>query len=248
MWAGIGLLRRSVIGGIAILCLVLSLLIVVNPGGSTGAEASLKTDSGVATSNNKSSNSPNSETSASDGGSGLSDDQIQSNSGSSESVTPNGAAAGSPSGAVPGQSSNGQQQSTPGSPGTFPTTTRPSGTTSPPQTSPPTTIACPTNSPNASGYVTSAWQPPYNPNVPSSSQEYYASGSVVVTNTGNRTVNVSLTGYLWSGLDGSGFNLGSFTVGANSSSTLGFSDVFIFADSIGEIETSVTIQSFNFQC
>jgi hypothetical protein len=250
MWAGIGLLRRSVIGGIAIVGLTLSLLIVVNAGGSTGAEASLETGSGVATSNSKSSNSPNSASSASDGESAPSDGQIQSNSDGSKSAAPNGTAAGSPSGAVPGQAPTGQQQTAPGSPGTSPTTTRPSGTTRPPTTNPPTTIACPTNRPSASGNITSLWQPPFNPNLPSSSQEYYVSGSVVVTNTANRPVDVDLNGYLRSPLNEWGWQFypGTVTVGPNSSSTVGFSDIHVYANSSSDIWVSVNVSSFSFQC
>jgi hypothetical protein len=150
----------------------------------------------------------------------------------------------SPSAANPGQGSSGQQQSGPGSPGTSPPTTRP------PSTSPPTTIACPTNRPSASGAITSFWQPPYNPNLPSSSQVYNVSGSVVVTNTGNRPVDVDLTAYLVSPLNTFGWQLylGSMTVGPNSSSSVGFSDERVYANSSSDIRVVITEISFSFQC
>ena len=250
MWAGIGLLRRTVIGGIAIMCLVLSLTIIVNSGGSTGAAASLKTGNGVPTDNSKSLSSPGSKTGAPDGNSSTSDEQIQSSGEGSSALAPNGSTGGSSSDAVPGQSSNGEQQTAPGSPGNSPTVTRPSDTTRPPTTNPPTTIACPTISPSASGYVTSSWQPPYNWNVPSTEQEYYVSGAVVVSNTANRPVDVDLEGFVRSPLNdwGTRFQIFAVTVGPNSSSTVGFSDVQIYANSFSDIWVSDIDLSFSFQC
>ena len=252
MWAGIGLLRRSVIAGITLLCLMLSLLIVVNAGGTTNTEASLETVGRVKTSKNDAATSGSSEKTASDGDSssvnGQSqpgvNGQTQSGVGGSQPSDSGGVASNSPSAANPGQSSSGQQQSGPGSPGTSPPTTRP------PLTSPPTTIACPTNRPSASGAITSFWQPPYNPNLPSSSQVYNVSGSVVVTNSGNRPVDVDLTAYLVSPLNTFGWQLyfGSMTVGPNSSSSVGFSDERVYANSSSDIRVVITEISFSFQC
>ena len=257
MWAGIGLLRRSVIAGITLLCLMLSLLIVVNAGGATNSEASLETVGRVKTSKNDAATSGSSEKTASDGDissvNGQSqpsvNGQTQSGGGGSQPSGPDGVASNNPSAANPGQSSSGQQQSGPGSPGTSPPTTRPPST-SPPTTSPPTTIACPTNGPSASGAITSFWQPPFNPNLPSSSQEYYVSGSVVVTNAANRTVDVVLSGNLKTPLNewGRQFDPGTVTVGPNSSSTVGFSDIHVRANSSSDIWVSVNVSSFSFQC
>ena len=252
MWAGIGLLRRSVIAGITLLCLMLSLLIVVNAGGATNSEASLETVGRVKTSKNDAATSGSSEKTASDGDSSSVNGQAQpsvngqtqSGGGGSQPSGPDGVASNNPSAANPGQSSSGQQQSGPGSPGTSPPTTRP------PSTSPPTTIACPTNRPSASGAITSFWQPPYNPNLPSSSQVYNVSGSVTVTNTGNRPVDVDLTAYVVSPLNTFGWQLylGSMTVGPNSSSSVGFSDERVYANSSSDIRVVITEISFSFQC
>jgi hypothetical protein len=244
MWAGIGLLRRSVIAGITLLCLMLSLLIVVNAGGTTNTEASLETVGRVKTSKNDAATSGSSEKTASDGDSSSVNGQSQPGDEGSQPGAPSGATSNSPSVTTPGQASSGQQQSVPGSPGTFPPTTRP------PTTSPPTTIACPTNEPSASGAITSFWQPPYNPNLPSSSQVYNVSGSVVVTNTGNRPVDVDLTAYLVSPLNTFGWQLylGSMTVGPNSSSSVGFSDERVYANSSSDIRVVITEIYFSFQC
>jgi hypothetical protein len=203
---------------------MLSLLIVVNAGGTTNTEASLETVGRVKTSKNDAATSGSSEKTESDGDSSSVNGQSQSGDEGSQPSAPSG-----------------QQQSVPGSPGTSPPTTRP------PTTSPPTTITCPTNSPTASGSITSSRQLPSNSN--DRFYEYYASGSVTVTNTANRPVSVDVGVHLISSsLGGDWLDLGSATVGSNSTATLSFSNESVYAYSSTEIEVLAWVTSFRFQC
>jgi hypothetical protein len=220
---------------------MLSLLIVVNAGGTTNTEASLETVGRVKTSKNDAATSGSSEKTESDGDSSSVNGQSQSGDEGSQPSAPSGATSNSPSVTTPGQASSGQQQSVPGSPGTSPPTTRP------PTTSPPTTITCPTNSPTASGSITSSRQLPSNSN--DRFYEYYASGSVTVTNTANRPVSVDVGVHLISSsLGGDWLDLGSATVGSNSTATLSFSNESVYAYSSTEIEVLAWVTSFRFQC
>jgi hypothetical protein len=121
---------------------------------------------------------------------------------------------------------------------------------SPQPTTPPPTEPCPTSAPTATGSVTSFSQPPYDPNTPSTRQKYNVTGSVVVTNTGNRWVNVDLRGWVVTPLNEFGYNLylGTMSIEPFGALTTNFTENWVSANNPADIVVRIRVDGYRYDC